>query len=657
MAEARTMFIVMRKDLVKVLNWPLGSIVSQGSHAAVAAIHKFREDERVKAYLSDVDGMHKVVLETKNEASLFKVADGLKQQGIPYYLWVEQPENTPTCLATIPVMRSDLGDALKNKVFAAAPMRVANDTQRYLMYKAIHRSDPNGVWLGFNGILNNKEWHKVTEYDIIRVLQIFNRQYAYERNPETLNRLKTVVEVTERHGLRLKTIWAYNELIRLHLAEGRRDLAYWIKQNIESNVYGPDVKINVHTYAALFSDPSIDGLPDLIRLTNLYDEMLRRNIAPNTQVQKSLISAARRTGEHHLLKALLDSTNLESVPHSYSTLAARFAGARGQGYIGLRKLNPPLAEILRLLSYPVIKDNRPIPECRTEDGSQGNIKIPFELSNTRQAFFIYLRSAYELQIHMHIIRREGKFAWKLLDDLRRNCYLPPTLMLYTWFVRYYSKRKDIRRLREIYELMMQDGVSPNEHVYTKLITACMFTPGDRLLGVLAKRVADKHASQMGDSDVDMKANGPPNEVVPQESGLPAIPKDVIATEDVNSLAYFPSECIAFFEDMFLDHGVKTSDIHSRKLCPNVQITNAVMRAYMALEKPAMALREFNRYCFNQRYLYPSNNPPDASSQQRYTLSLICKMALEAAAMLGDRKSSQRIYTDMLEWGIQPPASR
>ncbi|KAJ1819336.1 hypothetical protein LPJ60_003826 [Coemansia sp. RSA 2675] len=113
MAEARTMFIVMRKDLVKVLNWPLGSVVSQGSHAAVAAIHKFREDERVKEYLSDVDGMHKVVLETKNEASLVKVADSLKQQDIPYYLWVEQPENTPTCLATVPVMRSDLGDALK----------------------------------------------------------------------------------------------------------------------------------------------------------------------------------------------------------------------------------------------------------------------------------------------------------------------------------------------------------------------------------------------------------------------------------------------------------------------------------------------------------------------------------------------------------------
>ncbi|KAJ2002016.1 hypothetical protein GGI04_003455 [Coemansia thaxteri] len=101
MAEARTIFIVMRKDLAK------------GSHATVAAIHRFRDDERVKAYLSDIENMHKVALETKNEASLLKVAENLTQQGIPYHLWVERPENIPTCLATIPVLRSDLGEALK----------------------------------------------------------------------------------------------------------------------------------------------------------------------------------------------------------------------------------------------------------------------------------------------------------------------------------------------------------------------------------------------------------------------------------------------------------------------------------------------------------------------------------------------------------------
>ncbi|KAJ2339069.1 hypothetical protein GGH91_004612, partial [Coemansia sp. RSA 2671] len=110
-------------------------------------------------------------------------------------------------------------------------------------------------------------------------------------------------------------------------------------------------------------------------------------------------------------------------------------------------------------------------------------------------------------------------------------------------------------------------------------------------------------------------------------------------------------------DMFLDHGAKLGDTRSRKLSPNVQIINAVMRAYMALEKPSLVLREFNRYCANQRYLYSSTNPPDASSNQRHTLSLVFKMALQAAAMLGDRKSSQRIYNDMLEWGLQPPPSR
>ncbi|KAJ2690303.1 hypothetical protein IWW39_000854 [Coemansia spiralis] len=535
----------------------------------------------------------------------------------------------------------------------ARHMPSEGNSQRYLMYKAIHRNDPNGAWLGFNGVLNNNEWHKVIEYDIIRMLQILNKQYAYERSPEVLNRLKTVIEVTERHGMRLKSIWAHNELIRLHLAEGRRDLAYWIKQNIESNTYGPQVKINVHTYAALFSDPHVDSLPDLIRLTNLYDEMLKRGITPNTPIQKSLIAAARRIGEYHLLAALLESTSLDSVSHSHSTLAARFAGARGHAYIKLRKLSPALAEIHQLLSYQVIKDNRPIPDRRSEDGPQGEIKIPLELSDTRQAYFTYLRSTYESLIRMHLIRRKGRFAFKLLDDLRRNCYLPPTLMVYTCFVRYYAKRKDIQRLRELYEFMQQDGVTPNEHIYTKLITACMFTPGDRLLSVLAKRVAEKHPSLLSANEVDSELDGPP----PKGSGLPAIPRAVMATEDINSLSYHPAECVAFYEDMFLDHGAKLGDTRSRKLSPNVQIINAVMRAYMALEKPSLVLREFNRYCANQRYLYSSTNPPDASSNQRHTLSLVFKMALQAAAMLGDRKSSQRIYNDMLEWGLQPPPSR
>ncbi|KAJ2558860.1 peptidyl-tRNA hydrolase domain-containing protein 1 [Coemansia sp. RSA 1822] len=89
------------------------SVIAQGCHASVAVMQKFRDDERVKTYVSDVESMHKVVLETKNEASLLKMAENLKQNNIPYYLWTEQPENMPTCLATVPIVRSDLGDSLK----------------------------------------------------------------------------------------------------------------------------------------------------------------------------------------------------------------------------------------------------------------------------------------------------------------------------------------------------------------------------------------------------------------------------------------------------------------------------------------------------------------------------------------------------------------
>jgi hypothetical protein len=52
-------------------------------------------------------------IKTKNEASLNKIEETLNAKGIKHYKWVEQPENFPTALATIPVFRSQLGDAFK----------------------------------------------------------------------------------------------------------------------------------------------------------------------------------------------------------------------------------------------------------------------------------------------------------------------------------------------------------------------------------------------------------------------------------------------------------------------------------------------------------------------------------------------------------------
>ena len=46
--------------------------------------------------------MHKVVLEAPGESELLKVSEKLKENGVDFKLWIEQPENFPTCLAVKP---------------------------------------------------------------------------------------------------------------------------------------------------------------------------------------------------------------------------------------------------------------------------------------------------------------------------------------------------------------------------------------------------------------------------------------------------------------------------------------------------------------------------------------------------------------------------
>lgn len=76
--------------------------MTQASHASVAAIFKNYEDQNVTEYLSQLDTMHKVVLEIGSETKLNNLAKKLEENQIKHYLWTEQPENIPTALATMP---------------------------------------------------------------------------------------------------------------------------------------------------------------------------------------------------------------------------------------------------------------------------------------------------------------------------------------------------------------------------------------------------------------------------------------------------------------------------------------------------------------------------------------------------------------------------
>ncbi|XP_030475490.2 uncharacterized protein LOC115692690 [Syzygium oleosum] len=106
-------YVVLRRDLIDA--WPLGSVVTQGCHASVAAIWSHRDDPLTLQYCSpdNLDSMHKVTLEVKGEPQMLNLAEKLKAGDIAHKLWIEQPENIPTCLATKPYPKSVISSYFK----------------------------------------------------------------------------------------------------------------------------------------------------------------------------------------------------------------------------------------------------------------------------------------------------------------------------------------------------------------------------------------------------------------------------------------------------------------------------------------------------------------------------------------------------------------
>ncbi|KAM3389339.1 hypothetical protein ACQJBY_011452 [Aegilops geniculata] len=101
-------YVVLRRDLADA--WPLGSVVAQGCHAAVAAVWAHRDHPDTAAYCApaNLDSMHKVTLEVKGETQLKNLAEKLQAAGVRHKLWIEQPENIPTCIATAPCPKSQV---------------------------------------------------------------------------------------------------------------------------------------------------------------------------------------------------------------------------------------------------------------------------------------------------------------------------------------------------------------------------------------------------------------------------------------------------------------------------------------------------------------------------------------------------------------------
>lgn len=128
-------YVIVRGDLTTKLAWPLGALIAQCCHATTAVAHLYRDDPDTLAYFDDLDNMHKVVLvvrippinlnnysliksvqqtrQADDEPALRKLAQTLDDNAVKHKLWIEMPENTPTCIALKPYRKDDVHKFVK----------------------------------------------------------------------------------------------------------------------------------------------------------------------------------------------------------------------------------------------------------------------------------------------------------------------------------------------------------------------------------------------------------------------------------------------------------------------------------------------------------------------------------------------------------------
>lgn len=108
MSRNLVQYVAVRRDLINELKWPIGAVIAQACHAVSAVVYLFKDDEHMKMYLEDVDNMHKIVLEVEDENALLSLNEKLASSDVKFKLWIEKPENIPTCLALKPYPKDEV---------------------------------------------------------------------------------------------------------------------------------------------------------------------------------------------------------------------------------------------------------------------------------------------------------------------------------------------------------------------------------------------------------------------------------------------------------------------------------------------------------------------------------------------------------------------
>lgn len=114
--------------------------MAQAAHASTAILSKTFNQPLTQAYVCDqnLPHMHKIVLQTSDKMNLTQLSEKLTEaetkfreegsqdeEGFPeHYLWIELPENIPTCLAMAPNRKPAVGDKKMKRLFRQKSMQL-----------------------------------------------------------------------------------------------------------------------------------------------------------------------------------------------------------------------------------------------------------------------------------------------------------------------------------------------------------------------------------------------------------------------------------------------------------------------------------------------------------------------------------------------------
>uniref|UniRef100_A0A3P8UQQ6 peptidyl-tRNA hydrolase n=1 Tax=Cynoglossus semilaevis TaxID=244447 RepID=A0A3P8UQQ6_CYNSE len=100
-------YVVVRADLVHKLSWPPGGGVNQARPAAPAQSGAGGKSLRLQCVCVFC------CVQAPDEEALSSLSENLTQAGVSHKLWIEQPENIPTCLALKPYPKETVQPLLR----------------------------------------------------------------------------------------------------------------------------------------------------------------------------------------------------------------------------------------------------------------------------------------------------------------------------------------------------------------------------------------------------------------------------------------------------------------------------------------------------------------------------------------------------------------